>query len=104
MKYAVLLLLLTTTIIYALPVPDEDATTPVPDIEVVEIIDFVPVVIPLNEATTEAPEDQPHDVQKRSAEPMEIESIDLVGESEIGQADDLSSLDRRIKTLPTWVG
>ncbi|CAG4947220.1 unnamed protein product [Colias eurytheme] len=114
MEYTLLILLLAVASLQAAPVPDDDveSTTIIQDsLEVIEIIGFVPIVVPLNDiSTTEGPEEisspVEHTVQKRSAAfPSEFLSNDLLENSEMSKFENsLVGFDRRIKTLPSWVG
>ncbi|CAF4807471.1 unnamed protein product [Pieris macdunnoughi] len=99
MNPTLLFLLVTATVLHALPTPDDKEST----VEIIEVIGFVPVAVPLNESGTDSTPS--HDVQKRSAVPEDLINNDLLGESEALQADsDVAGLVRRIKTLPSWVG
>ncbi|CAH4030441.1 unnamed protein product [Pieris brassicae] len=101
MNQTLLFLLVTATILHALPTPDDTESTTV---EIIEVIGFIPLVVPLNE-TSEIDSTPSHEVQKRSAVPEDLINNDLLGESEALQDDsNVAGLDRRIKTLPSWVG
>ncbi|CAG4947216.1 unnamed protein product [Colias eurytheme] len=114
MEYTLLILLLTVAGLQAAPVPDDDVevTTIIQEpLQVIEIIGFVPIVVPLNEIpTTEGSEEigspVEHTVQKRSAAvPSEFLSNDLLENSEMSKLENsLVGFDRRIKILPSWVG
>ncbi|CAG4947223.1 unnamed protein product [Colias eurytheme] len=114
MEYTLLIFLLAVAGLQAAPVPDDDveATTIIQEpLQVIEIIRFVPIVVPLNEIpTTEGPEEisspVEHTIQKRSAAfPSDFLSNDLLENSEMSKFENsLVGFDGRIKTLPSWVG
>lgn len=107
-----LFVLLSLTIVafsIASPVPTEDTATTTDSsndvalIEVVEVVDEIPVIIPLVETTTTA--EEVHKVAKRSLR-GDNPNNDLLASLDGLQYDNgLSELaGRRIKFLPTWLG
>ncbi|MFB9840701.1 hypothetical protein [Actinoallomurus acaciae] len=84
----------------ASPVPEDT-----PLVEVIEVIDTVPAVVPSVEEST-TPEAKEHSVAKRSALRGDNPSNDLLADLEgLKYENGLSSLEgRRIKFLPTWLG
>lgn len=70
------------------------------------LVGFVPVVLPLEEITASPQSiETEHHVQRRSAVRGENPSNDLLADYEgANYENSLTGLDRRIKTLPTWVG
>lgn len=110
----VLLSLALAAIAIASPIPDQAETTTLADkefplVEVIEVIEEVPVLVPSFEATTTTTETdakEDHKIVKRSALRGDNPSNDLLADLEGLKFDSgLSSLDgRRIKFLPTWLG
>lgn len=108
----VLLSLALATIAIASPVPTDQAETTtlnekeVPLVEVIEVIEEVPVVVPSFEATTATDAKEDHKIAKRSALRGDNPSNDLLADFEGLKFDNgLSGLvGRRIKFLPTWLG
>lgn len=111
----IVLLSLVLAVAIAVPIPQDDAETTTaanvqPLYAVVEVIEDIPVLVPLVEApevTTEAEtKETVHKVARRSLR-GDNPSNDILEGIEEGQQDDngLSSLaGRRIKFLPTWLG
>ncbi|CAG9795826.1 unnamed protein product [Diatraea saccharalis] len=111
----VLLSLAFIAIAIASPVPtDQSETTAAADkdvalIDVVEVIEPIPVVVPLvDDASTSVPDakEADHKIAKRSALRGDNPSNDLLADLDgLKYENGLSSFDgRRIKFLPTWLG
>lgn len=104
MAIKVFIVLLGLTAISAKPVSKQDNRSEIETLLNNGLIGFVPVVLPLEEITS-IPEEPDHNIQKRSALRGDNPNNDLLADFEgANYENSLTGLDRRIKTLPTWVG
>ncbi|CAH0713347.1 unnamed protein product, partial [Brenthis ino] len=104
MAIKVFIFLLGLTAISAKPVLKQENRSEIEILLSKGLIGFVPVVIPLEEITS-IPDGPEHNIQKRSALRGDNPNNDLLADFEgANYENSLTGLDRRIKTLPSWVG
>lgn len=104
-KLFVLLLAIAST--KASPIPSDIQTTTETAVLIGEIVvEYVPIGIAFDEVIATTPsEEVDHNIAKRSVFGEDFVRNDILSANEgLQQENELSGLERRIKTLPSWVG
>lgn len=106
MTRKIFIFFLLLAVINAKPASEKDNRSEIEILLSKGLIGFVPIVLPLEEiATNPQSLESEHRVEKRSAIRGDNPSNDLLADFEgANYENSLTGLDRRIKTLPTWVG